>query len=399
MNFLLLLFYCYLLQNNQTAQRNTSITTITPVSSVTTTRIIDLDYARKKPETLTTDEITSKFEYIALETTDKCLVSGWAKPYIFSKHIVMEAPLSEPMLFNRKGEFLTYIGRRGHGPGEFAEPVNSVFVDAEAGRITLFFLQKVMHFDLNGKFIEEEKFDQRLLFNTAGLTQKTIRTNLIHTKWGGTNRHIAALIGLQDSCLIMIDAEKKQTFTKLKGKYKMNRITKTFPQTKSYGTLYLYHSCFTHPDYFDYYDGIADFYRIYYNGYAEHPFHILNSARNQSGDPATMTFFLEANEYLFLTTSSVQTSLLSKTIMPRYIYLPEKDKTINITSEKLNPGTENGIAFWPSYKIPNERAVFEKVEAIEFKRRAEASNDEEAKTLSRKINDDDNPVIVIARLK
>ena len=65
----------------------------------------------------------------------------------------------------------------------------------------------------------------------------------------------------------------------------------------------------------------------------------------------------------------------------------------------MNPGTAYGIAFWPFKRIPAERAVFEKVEAIDFKRRAEASNDEQAKVLSRKLKDDDNPVIVIARLK
>ena len=314
MDFLLLLLYCCLSQTVPDFPIDRP-----DVPPVTTTRTIDLDQAREHPENLTTDAIARSFEYVALETTDDCLVSGWAAPYVFAKHIVMESPLDAPMLFDRQGKFLTRIGHRGHGPGEFTEPIHSVFVDAEADRITLFFMRKAMHFDLRGKFIQEEKLWLNPLLNAAGLTQENRQTDDMYITWGGNNRQVAVLLGFPDSCLILTASAANRPFTKVKGEYKMRRFYHRFSD-RGYGILYFFKTNFSHPDYFEYYDGTADFYRIYYNGTVEHPFHIRNSAVSQLGEPVTIEFFIEANDYLFLGTSLARSSALSKPEIP-YMFI------------------------------------------------------------------------------
>ena len=395
MDFLLTLLYCCcsFLGAGETERNPPSET------QAGTTRTIDLDQARKNTETLTTDAIAQAFEYIALETSDDCLISGWDNIHVFPEHIVVIPQRNVPLLFDRQGKFLNRIGRRGHGPGEFTEPIRSIFVNAETRQAVLFTQQKALFFDLQGKFIQEKRLWLSQLGTPAGLDPENAK--LRSFVFGGTDQNATVLLDIIDSCVILTAPATLQSFTKINGQYKKHALYTLPPELAGQrpAEFSFFHIRFLHPDYFEYYDGISDYYRIHYDGRTEHPFRIKNSAIMRDGNPMSTITFTEAENYLFITTALPASSPLSRPEIPVYIHLPHENRTFFLSQNKLAPGTAYGIAFWPSDKIPDERAVFEKVEAIDFKRRAEASNDEQAKALGRKLKDDDNPVIVIARLK
>ena len=81
---------------------------------------IDLVTATRKP--VTVEDVFDRVEYVILETSPECMVSDRVKLYVTELHIIVTCQrFHNAFLFARNtGEFIKQIGRRGRGPGEYS---------------------------------------------------------------------------------------------------------------------------------------------------------------------------------------------------------------------------------------------------------------------------------------
>lgn len=83
---------------------------------------LDTHEAIKTKKDLKLSDIAKSVEFVKLETTSECLISGGlfvvGKKYI----VVLNQRPEKVMLFNRSGKYIREIGRVGQGPGEFERP-------------------------------------------------------------------------------------------------------------------------------------------------------------------------------------------------------------------------------------------------------------------------------------
>ena len=119
---------------------------------------IDVVSSVKNYKSIYCSDYFSSMELIPLETSDNCVVVGHSRHFgsvilLNNDFIFMEG---ENCLyaFNIKGEFINSVGKIGHGPAEyiylntyyFNKDESTIFVDAGDG-------QRILEYDYNGKYI------------------------------------------------------------------------------------------------------------------------------------------------------------------------------------------------------------------------------------------------------
>lgn len=95
------------------------------------------------------DKIACKF--IPLETTDSCLFGDiFAINIVNDKIYTINRKGNYLLVFDISGKFITQIGRRGNGPGEYMS-LNNLHIDKEKQTITLAdsYQDKLYHYNLN----------------------------------------------------------------------------------------------------------------------------------------------------------------------------------------------------------------------------------------------------------
>lgn len=100
-------------------------------------------------------EITSQVDTIHLETTDDNLINRITSVEHNDKFLFI-SDTRAIYKFKIDGSFIKQIGRMGEGPGEY-KSVTSIAVDWEAGHIFVSYYNKLITYDLEGKFINESK--------------------------------------------------------------------------------------------------------------------------------------------------------------------------------------------------------------------------------------------------
>lgn len=104
------------------------------------------------------DQITCKF--IPLETTDNCLFGDISVVDIVDDKIyIVDREGNHLFVFDLSGKFITQIGKRGNGPGEYMS-ISNLHIDKEKQIITLAdaFLDKLFHYNLGDyKYINSQK--------------------------------------------------------------------------------------------------------------------------------------------------------------------------------------------------------------------------------------------------
>ncbi|MDR1582938.1 MAG: 6-bladed beta-propeller [Prevotellaceae bacterium] len=95
--------------------------------------------------------------FLKLSTTDNCLISSLSQ-LISTKDLLLIADGKKVLVFDKKGSFITQIGQKGEGPGEYLYPV-SFFIQEEENIIHIIDMNnKVLRFSLNTfQFISEKK--------------------------------------------------------------------------------------------------------------------------------------------------------------------------------------------------------------------------------------------------
>ena len=123
--------------------------------------IIELSDGFKKTKGLNLSDIASNVEYIKLETNNQNLFGNVSKIDIYNNDlIIMDRKIHSVFKFNLNGHFISKIGKRGKGPGEYAW-LDNFIINHNNGEIYLtdIEIQKILHFSKNGKFIKRLKND------------------------------------------------------------------------------------------------------------------------------------------------------------------------------------------------------------------------------------------------
>lgn len=116
---------------------------------------------------LQTGQFAEDIEFIPLETTDDCLLGDFLTNIVVTKENIIVFDYEGCYRFNRKGKFLNKIGKKGNGPGEYTNPMSIVvdtlnhwvyFSDDGFGRF--------VKYDYSGKYIANLKVDGMGATNT-----------------------------------------------------------------------------------------------------------------------------------------------------------------------------------------------------------------------------------------
>lgn len=96
-------------------------------------------------------ELISEFEYIPLETTSRSLVANTGN-VIVTDSLIFVGGDDGVFSFTREGKFLTRIGRKGRGPGEWIHLIHMSIDDAEE---IIYFdtYEELLAYTYNGKFV------------------------------------------------------------------------------------------------------------------------------------------------------------------------------------------------------------------------------------------------------
>ena len=101
--------------------------------------------------------ITDKLEKIELETTEECLISRVDQVFCNDKYIITVGP-KNIFLFDKKGKFISPIGRIGNGPGEFPH-IYKTGMDWKKNELYVVCPGKIICFNLDGMVTKEKKVD------------------------------------------------------------------------------------------------------------------------------------------------------------------------------------------------------------------------------------------------
>ena len=76
------------------------------------------------------EEFVSDYEYVILETSDSCILSGQTMFHTSDRYIVAYSEKGGFDVFNREGKHLKHFSNRGQGPGE-AIRINDYYIDGD----------------------------------------------------------------------------------------------------------------------------------------------------------------------------------------------------------------------------------------------------------------------------
>src|SRR5690606_17982625 len=138
--------------------------------------------------TITMDSILDVVEYIPLETNDSAII-GRIDEIVLTNDliIILDKTQTESIfLFNRTGEFIAKVNRKGKGPGEYMQP-SDITVDEQLQELYLLneFPSKVIVYDFEGNFIKEFSLPFRFLaFESIGDNEFVFTNEPNNRKYG-----------------------------------------------------------------------------------------------------------------------------------------------------------------------------------------------------------------------
>lgn len=112
-----------------------------------------IDLPKTGEARLNASEFADTVMYIPLETNSKSFIRAILKVEITDKYI-LTCGFDQILLFSRDGKFIRQIGRKGKGPGEYAN-IFGFAVNGDTVFITSTGKRSVIKYTVNGDFVEE----------------------------------------------------------------------------------------------------------------------------------------------------------------------------------------------------------------------------------------------------
>jgi hypothetical protein len=135
-------------------------------------------------------ELISEVEYIPLETGEKFMVGRKDHVVVTDTHVFIGG-YDHCYAFTREGKFVSSIGRRGRGPGEWTGSLAGISVDEENERVYLDTSYNVLEYTWDGRFVSEikkptfdEGADMRVLKNASFIRDNNLFLGYITNYYG-----------------------------------------------------------------------------------------------------------------------------------------------------------------------------------------------------------------------
>ncbi len=379
--------------------------------------VIDVAGSLSSERTVNISEIADSVEYIALETKKGSFISTVLYDNIFyeNKLIYIFLKNGSITLFNDEGKHIREFSRMGRGPEEYSW-LSTVDVNPISGNIYIKGYRKIYEYSINGDFInsirfpEDDELKNLLLFHFKKLGDFYIATS--HIFWD--TRYSGVIIDSASNVVMKLDYPKEQL------DYLVSLPRKRIPD-------------YVNPKLFRYKDKI----RII-NGNNKH---ILSINKDLSIDTAYIINYgkfspifkpgkrllvdspylwrrfeaFESDNYVFMTFHvgplTKRATVLQNPLGKEYVYHHSHSLFNKKNGEFLflaqpdeyqlgfKEDIHGGPAIWPMY-ISSDNYLVSKVKALDLIRYVNSNNvSEELKTLVASLKEDNNPVIVRAKLK
>ena len=119
---------------------------------------IDIDPTNRPKGKLLMGDLVESVEYIPLETKDNCLIGAVSRYDVSKNYILVYCNKSKSVyLFRRNGSFVRQISSLGQGPEEYIG-IYDVFIDENKNELILCTHLKQLFFNLSGKFLRKADF-------------------------------------------------------------------------------------------------------------------------------------------------------------------------------------------------------------------------------------------------
>lgn len=354
-----------------------------------------VEYIRINPDDIS-KEYTAKasyfidsVSYIPLQTTDDCLLAGIDR-IIFqnNKYYIYDISGDQLCVFSSDGTFITKIGKKGHGPGEYAkieafsvDSLDNTFIYCEQK-------QSVLEYDKNANFVREQNIglaiadfivcENEMLFYTKAYKNSSseIQSRLVALHENGSKRNFL-----------------KWKFTDLFVKYYGTTNGRLFHKNENTVSLIeeIGNSIYQFSDSLPILRYKLDFgeYTIPLNFEKEV---ILEAIEVQMKNKCKLNAFVECKDYIY-----ISFSFKNKYIF-KSLYLKQKQQVLN-----FGPFWYNDIdnIFLPNIIASVDNKLIGVGESYFFKEQVENNGkaSQKVKNISEKITGVDNPIVYVIHFK
>lgn len=348
-----------------------------------------------KPEEILLSNFTNEVQYIPLETTSACLISKVSELKIYNHNIFVLDKQKGLFKFNKEGKFIQQIGRRGNGPGEYGmvfrfnifEESNEIIIQSFGRKISVYDLETGNH-----------KRSFRLKFDANGIIEFPsghISLFLPQDSKQPLNNEIY-ICDLQGQ---KIDSIPDSRLPRISGKH-MTGLPKFYTKSKS---LY-------------YMNSVQDTLQILSGNMEKKKAYLILGLNNpiksnelkmelifdkiQFPDFLMVDNILENDKFFFV---SVQQGIgfHIEGEIQRFLFDKASERLTN--TPHLSNNIDEGMPFWPEYMNNNNEliSVFNSYQVIEHLQSNTTKTDksESFKNMATQITENDNPVVMIVKLK
>ena len=366
---------------------------------------INIDPDSKSPSALVLSDFIESIEYIPLETKNECIIGTIHKDNFFKisdNYILVTCSNSGRIyLFSRKGRFIAQIGDIGGGPGEYLRTTNPYFIDEENKQIILFAINpdRFLYYDMIGKHIKTVHsknkdifertggtainfFNEGLLLMIPNIGDVPFSYTILDNNFNTVAQHIKPVQFTRNPNFIVSTGSSFSYYIYGNRMHVRNNNLND--------TLYFFDNCHR----------IIPKYTIN-AGIYEVTTDMLTDEELHKRIYLNMVSAFETIDYLFI-----------RYVFQRKLYYcyynKNKQKLLHFSSETgISNDYDGGLDFWPLQQYNDLLYTF--YDAYLFEENAEKSNKIQPKgpkgaidfmkDFSRKIDPEDNPVLVIAKLK
>jgi len=349
--------------------------------------IFDLTNISKNEQSLKLSEIAISIDYVPITTTDSSILGSIYKIikkesffYIHSKDAIFQ--------FNSKGDMLGKLEKTGKGPGEYIV-IKDFDVNPSEQLIAILTWGKILFYNLNGQFYKSIKHDARFIDFVDDEKILTYQSNI---RGNGSYSHI----------ILDINGDTIATFL---NKFQFDLINKPLGLPSFEYLRFRYNDELFVSEIQD--DTL--FKVTNENTLLPHSIFYTGDKRLTAIARATgAKLFKHLKDYIYLT-RLMETSryIFYSDQMRNQIYDKKDDITYDFT--RISNDIDGGLDFQPRFAF-NKRYIITTIDAFKFKEhvKTQSFEDIEVKDMEGKrrieqlangLSDEDNPVIMIVKLK
>ncbi|HLO57893.1 MAG TPA: 6-bladed beta-propeller [Bacteroidales bacterium] len=351
--------------------------------------LVDIGSAMEHVSSYNMSDLVERVEYIRLETSPDCLLKKVDK-IMLSDSFMFISDFECIYKFDRKGKFISKIGRQGRGPGEYLNVLHFCIDDRQKLIYTLDLIDKFHVFSFNGNYVRSFRMKYPS-FNFFTTDSAKLACNVPNTPKEPSSCDLSLYI-----------MDKNGEIVKTFKNY--HKRTNNFAIVKS--PLYKFENTIRFKEH-----GVDTLYSLINNKLVPYAiFNIGNLAMEPDPVWNPQTDFGDANQkYRIKELGETKDLILIGLIQGMY-----SDSTINFVYDKKKGNTFKldhgkftndlgGLPFWPKLGYyHDDRVLIDFTYAYDFKNQALAAdhiNNDQIKQIASIINENSNPIIIIGYLK